>query len=98
MTPASHGRLYFFWDYDISDEELRRILAGDNTAEIRWAMTRLLEAARWDDIWKYVTLRRVREWFPRLQLRPETRAVWSHALQIWGEMDATQHDLDPTPA
>jgi hypothetical protein len=39
-------RLYFFWDDDISDEDLRSVLAGNNPVEIRWAMTRLLEAAR----------------------------------------------------
>ena len=48
---------------------------------------RMLEAARWDDIWKYLRLSQVREWFPRLKLRPQTRAVWEHALAVWGQTD-----------
>jgi hypothetical protein len=88
-VPTTDNRegLYFFWDYDLSEADLRAILAGQNEAEIAWAMTRLLEAARWDDIWKYVRLSQVREWLPRLHLRPQTRAVWEHALAVWGQMD-----------
>jgi len=87
--PAAAGRerLYFFWDYDLTDADLRAILAGHNETEIAWVMTRLLEAARWDDIWKYLRLSQVREWFPRLKLRPQTRAVWEHALAVWGQTD-----------
>jgi hypothetical protein len=87
-TPAAGERLYFFWDYDLTEADLRAILAGQNETEIAWAMTRLLEAARWDDIWKYVRLSQVRDWLPRLPLRPQTRAVWEHALAVWGQMDA----------
>jgi hypothetical protein len=84
-TRAERQRLYFFWDYDLDEQELRAILSGTDEASITWAMTRLLEAAHWDDIWKYVGLRQVRRWFDRLQLRPDTRQVWAHALEVWGQ-------------
>ena len=89
MTDAlSRKRLYFFWDYDITEEDLRAILRGDNEYEKAWAITRLLEAARWEDIWRYIGLNDLREWFPKLQLRPAIREVWSHALDVWERMDA----------
>ena len=84
----AHDGLYFFWDYDLTEAELRAILAGNNETEIAWAMSRLLEAARWEDIWKYVRLSQVRAWFPRLRLRPQIRTVWEHALAVWGQADA----------
>ena len=41
---ASRQRLYFFWDYDITEDDLRAILRGDNEVEKAWAIMRLLEA------------------------------------------------------
>ncbi len=76
-------RLYFFWDYDITEEDLRAILSGDNETEKAWAMTRLLEAAKWEDIWRFIRLKDLREWFPKLKLRPQTREVWEYALKVW---------------
>ncbi len=78
-------RLYFFWDYDITEDELREILRGNDEIRKAWVISRLLEAARWDDIWKYIRLRDVRERFSKLHLRPETRAVWAYALSLWGQ-------------
>lgn len=88
--PETSGRqrLYFFWDYNLTEEDLRAILRGDNEVEKAWAITRLLEAARWEDIWKYLRWREVREWLPKLHLRPQTREVWTHALKVWEQMDA----------
>jgi hypothetical protein len=83
-------RLYFFWDYDITEDDLRAILRGDDEVEKAWAITRLLEAAKWEDIWKYLRLRDVRQWFSKLHLRPQTREVWAYALRIWDQMDAAR--------
>jgi len=82
-TTQQRQRLYFFWDYDITEEDLRAILAGEDEFEKAWAISRLLEAARWEDIWKYIRLSEVRKWFPKLKLRPQTRKVWAYALTIW---------------
>ena len=76
--------LYFFWDYNITEDQLREILRGRNTTERVWAISRILQFARWEDIWKYLTLRDVQENFARLQWRaPELRALWTHALEVW---------------
>jgi hypothetical protein len=95
---AVRERPYFIWDYDISDSEFRAMLTGDNEYETAWAIARLLEAARWSDIWKYITLSQVRAWFPRLQLRREVRSVWEYAFSIWDQPDDTGQHSHPIAA
>ena len=80
-------RPYFFWDYDISEEDIRRILRGDNEVEKAWVITRILEYARWEDIWRYLTLADVRENFQRLGLKPYIRNLWTYALGVWSDED-----------
>ena len=81
-------RPYFFWDYDISEEDIRRILRGDNEVEKAWVITRILEYARWEDIWRYLTLNDVRENYEQLRFRwPQDRELWAHALERWSHHD-----------
>lgn len=82
--PTSRKRLYFFWDYDLTEDDLRAILRGDNEFEKAWAITRLLEAARWEDIWRYITLDELRANFDRLRFRfARDREMWAYAIQRW---------------
>lgn len=77
-------RLYFFWDYDLTEDDLRAILAGDNEVEKAWVIGRILQYARWEDIWRYLTLRDVRQNFDRLRFRwPHDRELWAYALDRW---------------
>ena len=81
-------RVYFFWDYHITDEDIREILRSDNETEKVWAISRILQSARWEDIWKYLTLNDVRQYFDRIQFRsPYLRDLWAHALAIWSQAD-----------
>ncbi len=83
-TVAPPGRPYFFWDYDITEEEIHDILRGDNEVEKAWVITRILEYARWEDIWRYLTLDDVRENFEQLSFRwPRDRELWAYALKRW---------------
>ncbi len=43
-------RPYFFWDYEITEEEIRRILRDGIPSEKAWIISRVLEYAKWDDI------------------------------------------------
>lgn len=81
VTPS--GRPYFFWDYDITEEEIRDILRGDNEVERAWVITRILEYARWEDIWRYLTLDDVRENFEQLGLKSYLRDLWAYAIEVW---------------
>lgn len=82
---AEGKRPYFFWDYDLSEEEIRRILRGDNEVEKVWVITRILEYARWEDIWRYLTPADIRAHLERLHFRrPQDKELWAYALKRWG--------------
>lgn len=89
MTEQSTStRPYFFWDYDLTEDEIRQILRGDNEVEKAWVITRILEYARWDDIWRYLTVDDVRENWPNLRFRwPRDRELWAYALDRWARHD-----------
>jgi hypothetical protein len=81
---AKSQRPYFIWDYDLTEEDLHRILQGDNEVEKAWLITRILEYAKWEDIWRYLTVDDVRENFEQLRFRwPQDRELWAYALERW---------------
>lgn len=77
-------RPYFIWDYDLTEAEIHEILRGDDEDQKAWLIARLLESARYEDIWHYISLAELRSIFPKLQLKPQVRAVWEFALSVWG--------------
>jgi hypothetical protein len=76
---------YFIWDYDLTDADLRAILRGDDELQKTWLVARLLESARFEDIWQYISLAELCDIFPKLQLKPQVRAVWEYALSVWSD-------------
>lgn len=76
---------YFIWDYDLTEADIRRILRGDEQEQKAWLVSRLLESARYEDIWKYISLTELRAIFPKLQLKPQVRAAWEFALSVWAD-------------
>jgi len=48
---------YFNWDAPVTNAEVRRALAtGSEDDKIYW-IARIMREARYDDVWKYVSLR-----------------------------------------
>ncbi len=87
-TTRTSDRPYFFWDYEITEDEIRRILRSGNPVEKAWVITRILEYAKWDDIWRYLTIADIRENFEHLRFRrPQDHELWAYALDRW-----TRHD------
>jgi hypothetical protein len=88
MCPSEQAaeRPYFVWDYDLTDEHARAILAGDNEFEKIQMMTRIMESARWDDIWRYLTLSQICAHWDKIRprMRREIRDLWAWALEVWG--------------
>lgn len=80
----SAKRPYFLWDYDLTDDDVRRILAGDNETEKIWMMSRILTHAHFNDVWKYVRVKDVADWFPKLRMHPRLKETWKTALTVWG--------------
>ncbi len=77
-------RVYFFWDYDLAEEDVRAILHGDDEYEKVWVIGRIIQYAQWDDIWKYLKLDDVKKYFHQIQWRtPELKELWSWALSVW---------------
>ena len=78
MTP------YFLWDYDLSENQIRKILHGNNEVEKLWLIARIITHAKFDDIWSYLTLDDIVKAFPKLRLTPKAKQDWERALKIWG--------------
>ena len=74
---------YFIWDYDLTDSDIRAILRGDDEVQKAWLVARLLESARYEDVWKYISLAELRTIFLKLQLKPQVRSAWEFALSVW---------------
>ena len=58
---STNKRPYFFWDYDITEDEIRAILRDGEPFDKAWVISRILEHARWNDIWHYLTGADIRE-------------------------------------
>ncbi len=76
--------VYFFWDYDLTEEDVRAILRGADENRKVWVMSRILNYALWQDIWKFLKLKDVRNYFDRIYWRtPYFKDLWQHALGVW---------------
>lgn len=78
------NRPYFLWDYNLNEDDVRRILAGGNDVERRWLIGRILTHAHFSDIWKYLKPSQIANQLVTLRLRPELKKIWSKTLKIWG--------------
>lgn len=76
-------RPYFLWDYDLTDQQVREILRGDNKTQKIWMMSRIVESARYQDVWNYMTYDELKSSFSELRLKPPIRRVWEHAFSVW---------------
>jgi len=75
---------YFLWDYNLSENQMRTILDGNNEVEKLWLIARIITHAKYDDIWRYVTLEDIVKVFPKLRLTPRERQNWQRAFKTWG--------------
>ena len=81
MVERAQQRPYFFWDYDITEEVVHEILRGDNKVEKAWVITRILEHAKWKDIWCYLTMQDIQENLKSLRFRwPRDQELWAYAI------------------
>ena len=75
---------YFIWDYDLDENQIRAILRGDNETEKLWLINRIMTHAKFEDIWKYVSIKEIVKAFPKMRLQPRAKQSWQHALDVWG--------------
>jgi hypothetical protein len=71
--PQSAGdwerRPYFLYEAQVSWAEFVGLLRSRDDEARRWALTRLLDGARWQDVWRLVDLEAVRADLPHLRFR-----------------------------
>lgn len=80
---SGKNRPYFLWDYNLTEDDVRRILHGKNEVEKIWMISRILESAKYEDIWRYLTLKEVKRIYPKLKLKKTIKDAWDYALNIW---------------
>ena len=78
-------RPYFIWNADLSEDDVRRILAEGSSYSRTQLMGTILQYARFADIWKYLSVRDVQKWFWQIPWRDAAlRDYWQWALTLWG--------------
>lgn len=75
--------VYFLWDYDLIEKDVKKIVHGKNETEKVWIISRILESAKYDDIWRYLSLNEVRKIYPQLKLKKPIKQAWDYALKVW---------------
>lgn len=72
----------FLWDYDLTEGEIREMLNGP-LEKRRWLVGRILEHAKFDEIWKYLTPEEIGRDLPYVRLPEKTKRHWAYALGRW---------------
>ncbi len=85
-TDRAARRPYFIWDYDLTEDDVRAILRGDNEYEKIQMMVRILESAHWEDVWSYLAPAEIRQHWREIyrRMRREIRDAWAWAFEVWG--------------
>lgn len=78
------SRPYFLWEYDLTEDQIRAILHGNNEVGKLWLMARILTHAKFEDIWQYLNLEDIIRVFSKLRLPPKTKQAWQRAFNVWG--------------
>ena len=76
------GRPSFLWDYDLTEGEIREMLQS-SLEKRKWLVARILEHARFDEIWKYLTRDQIEHDLPHVRLPEKTKQHWAYALKRW---------------
>ena len=81
-------RPYFIWNADLSEEDVRAILAGQRgDLEQIQMIAHIMQNARFEDIWKYVRVSDIVDNWPlvgRMLWPKESKELWAWALRVWG--------------
>ena len=84
ISPPKRPSPYFLWDYNLNAQQILNLLHEGAPEDKAWLISRILNYARWDDIWRYVTVNDIHEHFDQLHFRrPQDRDLWAYALERW---------------
>jgi hypothetical protein len=78
----------FLWDYDLSDQQVRQLLAQPGLSDIkRFLMERIIAECRFEEVFDYLSLDELKRHFDRLSLPAQKRRHWEYALDRWSSHD-----------
>ncbi len=84
MESSKHP-YFIWWNEDLTEQDLRDALAGDNLYRRVTAMSYILNDAEFDDVWKFLGVRDIREHFWQIRWRtPQLRNRWKQVLDLMG--------------
>lgn len=84
VTQSNHHQPAFLWDYDMTEDDVHEALAEGNTTTRHWLIARILESAKYENVWKYLNPQEIAQNFSDLRLKPPVRRAWQRALSTWG--------------
>lgn len=84
--PESRNRPRFLWDYDLSEYQVREILAKPGLSDAkRFIMERILAECRFSEVFEYLTLDQLTRHFDALTLPAKRKRHWAYALDRWSQ-------------
>ena len=75
--------LYFVWDYELSPSQFMAILEDEKHPQYPWLVGRILQYARWEDIWRYLSISQIKKALPKIRIRPQLKRCWEIAIARW---------------
>ncbi len=85
ISSESARRPYFLWDYDLSEEEVHELLSQYSFEKKKWLIARILEHARFDDVWKYLSMDDIQRALPLIRMNPKKKEYWNYAIKVWNK-------------
>jgi len=77
-------RPYFLWDYNLDEADVKKILKEGDEFSRNWLVARILESAKYEDVWKYLGIKEILKIFPSLKLKTPIKNAWEKAFKAWG--------------
>ncbi|EKD52179.1 MAG: hypothetical protein ACD_62C00088G0004 [uncultured bacterium] len=76
----------FLWDYELDEVQVREILSRSNTDPKKiWLTERILREARFDEVFRYLTLKEIQRVYPKIRADQKLKRRWEYALQRWAK-------------
>lgn len=77
--PASPS---FLWEYKLDEEAIFEILHGPQKERL-WLVAKILEHAKWEEVWRYLSPEMIEQDLPHLRLSEKTKRHWEYAFRRW---------------
>ena len=84
-TEAAEAVPYFNWDTPVTNAELREVLRTGSEAERLPWIARIMREAKYEDVWRYVSLPRdiLPAWDRLARMLGRRRSFWQFLIDEW---------------